>query len=373
MAVYGNSINKFDLISNIYEQNLVFESIDITLNEGVGDVLKNIFKGLIKGIKAVIKWIKDFIINILNKLKRNKSTTAQQQNRDADNIRTNNKSTDTQYNRDTEKDNIFKFREERDEFLNTPISDIVKTHPFITKQNIHIYYDICETLKDYINIFSDSRYEFCGAFVCTKSNKMYNLDLNEPLNSNDLLDYEYICGLTRNDRTIDNYLVSGSIVDECIKRFKSLNIDDIVKIEKSLKNTVKVFEDIMKLLESIDKSLYKENNMDELNKLFDKYYELEDKIEIPGYKDKLKNDDVMQKVKNAVANDGLTKSKLRYITESIQRALCVTKKNIIVLSKYIPLYYKLKNDIDTLENYINTNKERILKKYNITDTNWRYI
>lgn len=371
MAVYGNSINKFDLISNIYEQNLVFESIDITLNEGVGDVLKNIFKGLIKGIKAVIKWIKDFIINILNKLKRNKSTTAQQQqNKDTDNIRTNNKSTDTQYNRDTEKDNIFKFREERDEFLNTRISDIVKTHPFIIAEK-NFYYDICDTLKGYINTFSDSRYEFGTGIVCTKSNNFYSV--NEPLNSNDLFDYEYFCGLVRNDRTIDNYLVSGSIVDNCIGRFKSLNIDDIVKIEKSLKNTVKVFEDIMKLLESIDKSLYKENNMDELNKLFDKYYELEDKIEIPGYKDKLKNNDRMQKVKNAVAIDAFPNSRLRYITDSIQRALCVTKNNIIVLSKYIPLYYKLKNDIDTLENYINTNKERILKKYNITDTNWCYI
>lgn len=364
MAVYGNSINKFDLISNIYEQNLVFESIDITLNEGVGDVLKNIFKGLIKGIKAVIKWIKDFIINILNKLKRNKNIN----NTKKDNIQKNMNRDNTQNTRtDEDFDNRSKFIKEKNEFLDTPILDIVKTNPYdirvASKYNM-----ISKTLKNIIkSFFSNGHYEFnsCSQDEIYKNGGYGYVILNGQIDASRLYDYEFFCDISKDNENGDSYFSTISIIfiskPPYLNDFESLNIDDIVKIEKSLKNTVKVFEDIIKLLESADK-LYKENNMDELNKLFDKFYELQDKIEIPGYKNELKND-----VKSYDDRDYEIDLKIKNISDSIKRALMCTKNNILILSKFIPLYYKLKNDIDTLENYANTNKERIMKKYNITD------
>lgn len=263
---------------------------------------------------------------------------------------------------DEDFDNRSKFIKEKNEFLDTPILDIVKTNPYDIKVASK-YNRISKTLKNIIKSFSNDYYEFssCGQDEIYKNGGSAYVDLNKQIDASRLYDYEFFCDISKdNDNNVDDYFSIRNVFISkpfYLNDFESLNIDDIVKIERPLKNTIKVFEDIIKLLESTDK-LYNERKMDELNKIFDKFYELQDKIEIPGYKNNVKsyNDE-----------DYEINFKIEFITESIRRALCVSKNNIIILSKFIPLYYKLKNDIDTLENYANTNKERIMKKYNITD------
>lgn len=347
MAVYGNRIDMCGhLIRTVSEQNRLLESVDFVIYEGaVGEALKKAWNVVIEGIKHVIKTIGKFITEVINKIKSIfiKEKKEEKNNEDVE--------IKTDPNKETNQE---AFENEKEKFLNMKLVDISD----VAKINFKV-----DDINSISTNFSAFYWSLVGLSFITEKNNDKNIIFGEnnetiylkDVSQNDMFTYEDLLELDNSKITVKDYIDKKYYISshkEDILKKLNMYKEKLPKMENTYKNSLNLWKKLEKLIEDYNKSIDPYIDFDFDVNISSGLYDTLNKLAEIGY-----NDDI------DLHNEGLTFTDLLKYTKDMIK---VSNNSIMVLSRYIPLYMKIRRKYMYLDYYIRSRQITILKKYNVS-------
>ena len=347
MAVYGNRIDMCEhLIRTVSEQNRLLESVDFVIYEGaVGEALKKAWQAVVGGIKYVIKTIGEFITKVINKIKSIFIKEKQEEKKDID------VEFKTDPNKETNKE---AFENEKEKFLNMKLVDISD----VVKINFKV-----DDINSISTNFSAFYWSLVGLSFITEKNNDKNIIFGEnnetiylkDVSQNDMFTYEDLLELDNSKITVKDYIDKKYYISSHKEDIlKNLNMykEKLPKMENTYKNSLNLWKKLEKLIEDYNKSIDPNINIDFDDNIPSGLYDTLNKLAEIGYDEDID-----------LHNVDLTFTDLLKYTKDMIK---VSNNSIMVLSRYIPLYMKIRRKYMYLDNYIRSRQITLLKKYNVS-------